>query len=260
MAIASSVLSAFPGFSKKLEGFTPYLYLDIDGAVTTGIGNLIDSVEAAQRLPWKLNGAPASQAEIASQWRKIKGMKGVIDPKRGVPWQKEGGGAFEPFSTIRLDASDIGTLFSAVMKEHDETLLKSYPAYHSWPADAQLALHSMAWAMGANFAPKYPKFTAAVNKPYPDFLLAAKESYMKDNPQGNILLPPTTNPGLRPRNLANAALFTNAAIALKLNRALSSLSWPTVLDPVTAKNTPWLIGGLGVGLAAAIGYKLTRKG
>lgn len=259
MTIASSVLSAFPKFSSDFEGLVPFMYLDKLGLVTTGVGNLINSVAAAQELPWKEpGGAPATKERIASEWQKVHALVGVRNPKTGNLWTDEGGGHFGPFTTIRLSNSDIGTLFLQKMKSNDTYLLKQFPSYHVWPADAQLALHSMAWAMGPSF--KYPKFAAAVNKVYPDFLTAAKESYMPDNAERDITKRPTLNPGLRPRNIANALLFTNAAISLKLNRALDALTWPSALDVNTVKKTsPWLLGGIGVTVAGVVGYQLTKK-
>ena len=46
-----SVRRGFIGFSAPFEGRLHYMYLDVKGLVTTGVGNLIDSVGAAQALP-----------------------------------------------------------------------------------------------------------------------------------------------------------------------------------------------------------------
>ena len=47
-----SVKSVFPSFSTKLEGRVPWMYCDVLGLVTIGIGNLIDPEEAALHLPF----------------------------------------------------------------------------------------------------------------------------------------------------------------------------------------------------------------
>ena len=43
----SAVRSAWRRFNEPLEGLTDWMYLDIKGLVTTGMGNLIDPVESA---------------------------------------------------------------------------------------------------------------------------------------------------------------------------------------------------------------------
>ncbi|MFF0476587.1 peptidoglycan-binding protein [Streptomyces sp. NPDC004284] len=66
----------------------------------------------------------------------------------------------------------------------------------SWPADAQLGLFSMAWALGPAF--KFPKFQTAARQQ--DWLTTARESKMTE----------TGNAGVIPRNVRNALLFTLA--------------------------------------------------
>jgi hypothetical protein len=80
----------------------------------------------------------------------------------------------------------------------NETYLRQrYPAYDDWPADAQLGLLSMSWAMGPGF--KFPAFDAAVTDL--DFARAATVCSINS----------TNNPGVVPRNAANKQLFGNAA-------------------------------------------------
>ena len=74
---------------------------------------------------------------------------------------------------------------------------QEFASFQDWPADAQLGLLSMAWAMGPAF--KFPNFQAACARQ--DFQAAADQCHMAD---GN-------NPGLRPRNAANRQLFLSAA-------------------------------------------------
>ena len=46
------VRNAWRRFNEPLEGLTSWMYLDIKGFVTTGMGNLIDPVPAALALTW----------------------------------------------------------------------------------------------------------------------------------------------------------------------------------------------------------------
>ena len=58
--------------------------------------------------------------------------------------------------------------------------MTEFQKFDEWPADAQLALHSMAWAMGSAFAArgKWPHFRAACAKM--DFDLAADNCKMSE--------------------------------------------------------------------------------
>jgi GH24 family phage-related lysozyme (muramidase) len=206
LAMHPSVLQAFEPFSTKFEGFLPYMYLDIKGLVTTGMGNLIDPIGEALRLPWKRpDGSLASQDEIRAAWNAVKARTDLA-PKFGQ--------AFAGVTTLRLDKEGIEQLIARRLKENEDYLRTKFPGYGTWPADAQLGLHSMAWAMGPGF--KFPAFEAAVNREPPDFHAAAAASHMND----------AGNPGLTSRNKANFELFTNAARVLEQGGDPSTLYWP----------------------------------
>ena len=200
-----SVEANYTDFTTKFEGKLPFMYLDVKGLVTTGIGNLIDPIGAALSLPWvHTNGAPASQDEIRSAWNAVKARQDM---------KLRGGGAFAGVTDLRLTDDGIRQLVNDKLRANEAILRKRFPTYDNWPADAQLGLLSMAWAMGPNF--RYPKFEAAVNALVPDFAAAAKESYIND----------ANNPGLRPRNVANESLFMAAADTLKNNLDVTAINW-----------------------------------
>ena len=200
-----SVRNIFQAVSTKFEGYVPNMYLDVKGLVTTGMGNLIDSVAAAQALPWyKPDGSRASDAEVGAEWSLVKGMQNL---------KNIGGGTFGKYTTLRLHDDGIQQLINGKLDQNEAMLVKRFPGYTSWPADAQLALHSMAWAMGAGF--NFPKFQAAVNGLVPDFRTAAVESHMND----------VGNPGLVPRNAANVVLFNNAADVIDKGLPHDVLVW-----------------------------------
>jgi hypothetical protein len=204
-----SVIATFPKFSTKFEGRVPFMYLDVKGLVTTGIGNLIDSVAAAQALAWKNpDGSLCTPQQVADAWNAVKARQDM---------KLAGGGAFGPLTTIRLDDAAIDSLVASKMLDNEGYLLAHYPNFGKWPADAQLGLHSMAWAMGPNFV--MPKFQVAVNSVRPDFKTAATESKMSE----------TGNPGLIPRNAADFVLFSNAEVSFLRGKNPQTLYYPTVL-------------------------------
>lgn len=229
-----SVAENYTKFTIKFEGKLGFMYLDVKGLVTTGIGNLIDPVGAALTLPWKKkDGSLASQDEIKQAWNTVKARKDLA-PKGGV--------IFGGLTDLRLDEEGIKTLVNRKLLQFEEILKARYKGYDQWPADAQLGVLSMAWAMGPHF--KFPKFDAAVNQLLPDFKSAAM--YCKMGEKGN--------PGLVPRNKANVLLFSNAAKAIKHGFDFDKLHYPEVLEDIK-KAAPYGIAAVAVGVGGFIAYQ-----
>jgi GH24 family phage-related lysozyme (muramidase) len=175
------------------------MYLDIKGLVSVGIGNLIDPVELALALPFvhKEGGSPATPDEIQAEWESLKADKDAL--------AKAGWKACTPRTHLQLSEQEIDTLVLTKAAQFESTLRSVTPEFASfdgWPADAQLGVMSMAWAMGPSFGKGWPKFRGAVAAG--DWDGAAAECRMSD----------VGNPGLVPRNDANQQLFRNAATAV----------------------------------------------
>jgi hypothetical protein len=175
-----SVIATFPAYVQQVEGFIPYMYTDADNYVTTLIGNKIDNGNAgpALALPWKhaSTGILATPAEITAAWQGVKnaGLAGV------------GGGdpRFAALNDLRLTGADAQTLMGQKLSSDAAILSKRFIHYSTMPANAQRALHAMAWAMGAEFV--FPKFQAALNAIVPNFIVAANESGTRNKDIGNI--------------------------------------------------------------------------
>ncbi|MGA2116714.1 MAG: hypothetical protein ABSH56_18395 [Bryobacteraceae bacterium] len=198
-----SVQSSFRAFTTTFEGSVPYMYLDIKGLVTVAVGNLVDPLEAAQGLPFRFKnrpgvaapGTPATPDQIAAEWQLLKN-----DPSLAV----KGYTACGPITQLELADDSIESLISDRLTAN-ESFLKRQPWFQdfdTWPADAQLGLLSMAWAMGPAGPGQFPRFSAACKSL--GFNGAAAECKMDE----------AGNPGLIPRNRANFTLFSNAAIVL----------------------------------------------
>lgn len=231
----ASVLAAYRPFTAKFEGILPFMYADVKGLVTTGIGNLIDPVGAALALPWKhKDGRSATPDEIRAEWTKVKGHTEL---------KLKGGGAYAKVTSLVLDDAAIDHLVATKLQQNEAVLRQRFPSFDRWPADAQLGLLSMAWAMGPHF--HFPVFEAALNQPRPDFKAAARASEMDA----------TNNPGLHPRNAANFQLFTNAANALKHAFPIDRLHWPENVPEVVRIGGAVVAGVAVVGLAGfALAY------
>jgi len=222
-----AVQSGFPAFSAKFEGRVPYMYLDIKGLVTVGVGNLVDPVAVAQTLPFRFKnkpginapGSPATPDQVAQEWQILKN-----DPRLAT----RGYTACEPITQLELSDDAIDSLILDRLAKNESFLIRQqwFQGFDTWPADAQLALLSMAWAMGPAGPGAFPNFRAACQNL--DFKTAAVECKMNE----------AGNPGLIPRNEANFTLFSNAAIVLasegQSSFQRSSLFYPRVLTAADA--------------------------
>jgi hypothetical protein len=189
------------------------MYLDVKGLVTVGVGNLIDPVELATQLPFRLRAEPgvaASPARIAEEWQRIKNNSALA---------KAGYRACEALTQLELDDAGINALIAARLLTDEKSLKKNgaFREFDIWPADAQLGLLSMAWALGPGGPAGFPRFAAACRNL--DFAGAAANCAMDE--QGN--------PGVAPRNRANRVLFQNAATALTTGAIPSELCYPKSL-------------------------------
>lgn len=203
-ATKASVVDSFMTWSKPLEGYTSFPYTDAEGLVTVGMGNLIDGMGSGQKmhdscghgtstpcgqasptgtaraLPWSPNNLDADWAALKAAWPGVQSL------------------ACRNITTSRLSDEAIQNLIASRMKANEAELIAGLPGYAQAPADAQLATHSMAWAMGAGFAKTWTKFRAAFNAG--DYAGAAAESHMQ-------------GVGIDMRNLANKLLLENASKA-----------------------------------------------
>ena len=157
--------AAFVRFSAPLEGICPWMYLDILGYITTGMGNLVDPILLATALPWlNPDGSPTSPDDVRAAWKAVDdhrtAPKGVRQPT-GLATKY--GQAFAPVTTIRLDEAGIDAVCNRQLSANEAIMHRYFPGFDDLPADAQLCLHSMAWAMGAGFGSSFVNFRDAIN-------------------------------------------------------------------------------------------------
>ena len=209
-----SVHDAFFDFSTQFEGALHFMYLDVKNLVTTGVGNLIDPIGLALPLPWtdKNSGAAAGQSDVTNEWNNVKSRTDL---------SSSGGGAFESITNLRLSDDAVANLVNGKLDQNESTLLGTpeFGGYSGWPADAQLGLLSMAWAMGPAFAQggRWPSFRGDCSAA--NFAQAAADSRMAE----------AGNPGLIPRNQADEMLFLFASRVQAQGQALDQLVYPRIL-------------------------------
>lgn len=197
-ATKASVVNSYVDWTTPLEGFLPWMYIDALGYVTTGMGNLIDPIGTALGLPWKnADGSAASQAQIQAAWNAVDAQRS--DPKGTKQTSgaaTRGGGSQGGVTSIRITKEDVQQLVASKMKQNESFLTEGLTNFAQAPADAQMAAHSMAWAMGPGFAKTWTQFRNAFNSG--DYKTAAAQSHMQ-------------GVGIDMRNMANNLLLSNAA-------------------------------------------------
>jgi GH24 family phage-related lysozyme (muramidase) len=239
----AAVMGAFPAISETFEGKgTNYPYTDVRGLITTGIGDLIDTVPRSPRptaialsLPWTNGdgGPPSSRADIEAAWSAVyNAFPGV----QSVHCAR--------LTSIRLSTRAIAEMVTSKMRTNEDIIKSWWPGYDDACSDAQMGVHSMAWAMGPAFNKMFPSFTRALLAG--DFVTAAAQCHM--NTAGN--------PGLVPRNTANFQLFTNAGDVAALGADPEPLYYPDSVPSSSSgsnKGPPALIVA-GLLLIAAVGW------
>jgi len=203
-----SIRSVWVEFNRGLEGIVNGPYCDVLGLVTVGMGNKIDPVRDALGLPWvsRDSGLPAPKEEIRAAWAAVK--NDPLCATRGWRYALS-----MPANNIRLNEDAIDALITARLDANDEALKDHFPNFELWPADAQLAVHSMVWAMGfGGLVGKFPKCCRALANA--DFTAASAECKMV--PEAGTLVM---------RNKLNASLLLNAAETMSSGGPPSVLAW-----------------------------------
>lgn len=210
----ASVRHYFVKFNEPIEARIPYMYLDIKGLVTVGVGNLIDVerpsdtthlqkvLDELVKLPFVYKrsepnaGKRASAADILAEWKTVKR-------------KQEGAGlgykTFANVTKLELEnhAIDALALEKADAMERELKRDTAFSHFDQWPADGQLGLLSMAWALGApKIKASWPNFKAACRQE--DFDAALKHCEIST----------AGNPGVAKRNTENKRLFKNAATVI----------------------------------------------
>lgn len=255
----ASVRAAFVGFTSPLEGVCPFLYLDVLGLVTTAIGNLVDTSQGGDPQPWRpvlglpfqhLDGRPATDEEIVAEWKAVKARQDM---------KMMGGGAFAKVTTLRLPPLGIEQVVNRKLEANDAILRQRFPDFEDWPADAQLATHSMAWACGANF--HFPQLERALKeRNFGEWTIdpktgttvvtggAALHCHINTDGPDHVAGTADDFRGIIPRNNANQQMYVNAMRVMKYKLDPDEVNYPrwvfdldqmpTPVDPITPNDMP----------------------
>lgn len=175
-----SVRDSWCEWTERFEGRVSWMYLDVRGLVTTGLGCLLADDAAAAALPWQhSDGTLATAASARAEWWAVKSMP--FGPKITAARYRVPG-------CLLLTADAIDALALERLDANAERLRAYFPDLADYPPEVQTALSSIAYACGANFPATWPRFTAAVEAR--DWQTASDECRISE----------AGNPGVRGRN------------------------------------------------------------
>lgn len=192
----AAVESYFPTFTEGFEGHVRKFYRDVEDLVSIGDGLLAEPIGLIAGLDFvnDADGSIAAWSDVTAAWMAVKTAK--IDASKG--------GKYREFAALtRVSATDeaLAHLESVKLASIEAAMRRVFPAWDTWPADAQLATLSMCWAMGAGRIPaSYPHFISACRAR--DWNTAAVQCHMSEVDQTD---------SFKRRNVANAMMFRNAA-------------------------------------------------
>lgn len=142
-------------FNKDLEGVLYQMYVDVVGVITVAMGNALFSLEDALSLEFRLsNGMPASRQNVIAAWKTLKNDPACAS--KGHKYSEKLSG-----NQVFLTEESAQKLIAAKLAQHDKAFSKRFKNWDDVPWQAQMAVHSMGWAMGSGFPAKFPKFSKA---------------------------------------------------------------------------------------------------
>lgn len=141
----------------RWEGCVPWLYCDVLGYVTIGVGNLVKTAQDADRIPlyWPA-GSALSTDEKRTEWQKVAA---AYNKARPVSAQ-----AYAGLSKARMRKEDVVALVTRrIGNEFLPGIRKLCPGFDDFPLAAQSALVDIAYNCGMGGLAKFSKMLAACN-------------------------------------------------------------------------------------------------
>jgi GH24 family phage-related lysozyme (muramidase) len=161
---------------RRHEGCVPYLYCDLRGFVTVGIGNLVRSPDHAASLPFAHHDeVPVTTDEKRSAFVTVQDayQKGLL------------ASAYASLTSIRmnLDAC-VSLLERRLSEEFFPAITRMFPDCYAWPSPARRATVDMFYSLGIyGFVHGFPMLTWQLQRPVnqggPDFYACADECHRR---------------------------------------------------------------------------------
>lgn len=173
----------------RFEGVVNHLYLDTNGHVTVGCGNLVPNVASCTQLNMidRANHTKATQDELADEYRAVH----ALEKGKRASYYKQ-------VCNLEMTMPEIRRLFDSRITEFTGYLRNLYLGYDEFPGTVRLALLDLIFQLGpGNLKRNWPKLKAAVTAR--DWSAAAKEGHRSFSSTA--------------RNIATAELFYAATQA-----------------------------------------------
>lgn len=199
----------YHAFSAPLEGRVPTMYCDCLGLITTGVGNLINTLAQAEALPWLLaDGTRAPLEAVRADWHKLHDNAQYYAKRAWMVYSKT--------MLCHLSEEAIDALVQRTLATNEGIFRKHWTAWDTFPADAQIAIMSQAWAVGPAFWGKFPNLARCI------------EAQDWEGCVASCKIREDGNPGVVPRNAKDRFCFHNAALVVAGNLDRDKLYWPEV--------------------------------
>ncbi len=165
------------------EGVVPYMYLDVRGLVTVGVGNLLDPLSTYGKKVrfYRLSDRGfATEAEVKAEFAFVKSkvVPGGNTPQSG--WARYT--AFESVTKLRVYPEDIqAAVLTSVASQEKWIVSQLGRDYDTLPADVQVVLIQMGYA--GSLKARMPQLAPFLKKR--DYLGARRFAYLS-NPQNGL--------------------------------------------------------------------------
>lgn len=147
--------SIYPSL-KLYEGDKDFMYVDTKGHVTTGVGFMLASEDAAVAFPFLVSdNNPATEDQKRAEWRLIA-SKYDKNVKHTADW-------YEDFTDLYLADEWIDTKLKIVVGSDFSALTRNFTGFGSFPSAARIAIHDMYYNLGGKkLKEKFPSLMTAI--------------------------------------------------------------------------------------------------
>ncbi len=213
--ILPNVEHIFPGYSEDLEARVMSLYVDVRRLVSTGVGFLVDPIDRALALEWYIGDRRATDREVIDDWHALKDRAVKMTDEEMQHWTAK---MQAPLTSVRLLADYVDQMTIKKLRANFAYIeAHLMHGLSEFPADAQLGVASLAWAVGAGFDKTNPprtEFVAACNSG--NWLAAGAHARLRES----------NNKGVIERNRRQDLCFQNAATVKARGLDPTALWWP----------------------------------